>query len=123
MRKQGGVFGTLWILYFIGKFYGMTTFTYVWKDERKVMVQFYDIVRLVSFLVFYIILLALNYSWSIVTLESDETFSIFCKGMRCLLMYSNIMVIFTVIYNFRFRKQLFNIIVKIDDHDTEVSFD
>lgn len=118
MARRSCIFHTLSILFFIGKLYGMSTFTYIWEDKRKVLVRFCDGVRLVAFLVFYITLLVLNCVWSIESL--DDTFTIFNTGIRYLLMYSITMVIFTVIYNFLFRKQLFNIIVKIDDHDAEV---
>lgn len=121
MAQRCCIFRTLWILFFIGKLYGMTTFTYIWEDKRKVLVRFCDGVSLVTFLIFYITLLVLNCTWSIESL--DDTFTIFNTGIRYLLMYSITMVIFTAIYNFLFRNQLFNIIVKIDDHDTEVRLD
>lgn len=120
MAEQNGVFQTLWILFFVGKLYGTTTFTYIWEEKKKVLVRFCDGVRLVIFLAFYITLLALNCTWSTESLGLDDTFTIFYSGMKCLMMYSITMVIFTVVYNFLFRKQLFNIIVKIDNHDKEV---
>lgn len=117
--KRSCVFRTLRVLFFIGKLYGMTTFSYIYDDKTKVLVQHCDRIRFALFLLFYAILLVLNYTWSIASL--DNTFTLFNTGIRYLLMYSITMVIFTVIYNFLFHQQLFNIIIQIDEHDLEVS--
>lgn len=97
----------------------MTTFTYDFDGNKAVRVTIKDGFLLVAFLAFYTTLLTLNYTNSIEFLDSD--FTIFNIGIRYLLVYSIAMVIFSVCFNFLFRNQLWNIVMKIDKIDGEVS--
>lgn len=112
------VYRTIRCLYNIGRMYGMTTFTYDYSANKCVRVTFVDALLLVIFVIVYTALLILNYANSINFLESGSIFNV---GIRYLLMYSITMALFSVCFNFLCRNKLWNIILKIDQVDIEVS--
>lgn len=117
--RKNCVLNMVQLLFTMGRFYGMTTFTLDYAGIEGVRVRFIDVLLLIGFLIFYLILLALNVTNEIEFL--DSSFTLFNTGIRYLLLYAITMVIFSVCFNFLFRHKLWNIVMKIVDVDEEVS--
>lgn len=119
MEKENCVWEAIQFFYFIGRFYGMTTFTYDRNNLKTIHVTITDALLLIGFLTFYISLLLLNFNNHIEFLDSG--FIIFNTGIRYLLLYAITMVIFSVCFNFLFRTKLWNIILNVISVDQAVS--
>lgn len=119
MTTEHCVLKTINCLFFIGRFYGMTTFSFDSHDYTKIRVTFIDVLLLIGFLIFYLVLLVLNFTNKIEFL--DPSFTIFNTGIRYLILYAITMVVFSVCFNFLFRNKLWNIILKVISVDKEVS--
>lgn len=108
------------LLHFLGRFWGLSTFTYTYDASKKVYVHPTDILILITFTLFHLNLIIQNIKSDIYLIGSRSV--LFTIGLKAISILSLMYFLLQSLLSFIFRMQVWQLFLEMDEVSSDVSF-